>query len=145
MVEGDTRGARVDRKGVTYRPRWRPAGWTGRRHRLGDNKEVFDVEVCICHILTRSEDNTAHTVFLDSTAALSRAQTDRTGPGQALPRATIETRDSRLEARGCSIALRWSPAHRGVEGNEVADEYAKVAAECMGPTCGTCGRLASPS
>ena len=31
--------------------------------------------------------------------------------------------------RSCSITLRWTPAHKGVEGNKVAEEYAKVATE----------------
>ena len=30
--------------------------------------------------------------------------------------------------RGCSITLRWVPAHKGVEGNEVADDFAKTVA-----------------
>ena len=39
----------------------------------------------------------------------------------------------RLEARGCLVTLRRTPAHKGVfEGNEVEDEYAKVVAENVG-------------
>lgn len=55
---------------------------------------------------------------------------DRTGPGQAFARAIIEAAE-RLETRGCSITLRWAPAHRGAEGHEVVDEYAKVAVESV--------------
>lgn len=36
---------------------WRPGGWTGWRHRLGENKEAFDAEVyviyqvlCLCYL-----------------------------------------------------------------------------------------------
>lgn len=30
--------------------------------------------------------------------------------------------------RGRSISLRWAPAHKGVEGNEMVDAFAKAAA-----------------
>lgn len=46
-------------------------------------------------------------------------------------RATNEVAE-RLEASGCSITLRWAPAHKGAEDNEVAGEYAKEVAECAG-------------
>ena len=49
---------------------------------------------------------------------------DRTGPGQALARAVIEL-ERLLILRGCTVAIRWTPAHKGVEGNELADSYAK--------------------
>ena len=61
------------------------AGWTGRRFHLG-NKRVFDAEVyAIYQALrlfdARNKSDAAYTVFSDSTAALSRAQTDRAGRG----------------------------------------------------------------
>ena len=49
----------------------------------------------------REESSASYTAFSDSVAALSRALTDRTGPGQAFARATIEISE-RLGARGCS-------------------------------------------
>ena len=66
--------------------------------------------------------------FSDSQAAIARVQHDRTGPAQALARAAIETVSS-LTDRDSTITLRWTPAHRGVEGNEQADETARRAAE----------------
>ena len=50
--------------------------------------------------------------------------TDRCGPGQALANAIIELEEL-LSRRGCSVTIRWTPAHKGVEGNEVADSCAK--------------------
>ena len=64
------------------------------------------------------------TVYSDSAAAISRAQTDRAGPEQAFVRAIIEITE-KLGACGGTFALRWTPAHKGVEGNEVADDFAK--------------------
>ena len=44
-----------------------------------------------------------------------------------MDRAIIEV-CKRLTTRGSSVTLRWTSAHNGVEGNEVADDYAKEAA-----------------
>ena len=34
-----------------------------------------------------------------------------------------------LSERACAVTIRWTPAYRGVEGNEIADSCAKWAAE----------------
>lgn len=81
---GGPRRARLDRKkGETHRPGWRPAGWTGRRFHLGDNKdaEVYAIYQAFGLSEAREDSNDSSTVISDSTAALSRAQADRTGPG----------------------------------------------------------------
>ena len=39
---------------------------------------------------------------------------------------------SRLASRGNTLTLRWVPSHLGIEGNEVADDWAKRAAEDQG-------------
>lgn len=93
----------------------------------------LDAEVCAIYqalrlFEARSDSGVGYTVFSDSTAAISRAQTGGIGPGQAFSRAIIEASE-RLKNRGCSVTLRWKPSHKGVEGNEVADGCAKQAAE----------------
>ena len=64
---------------------------------------------------------------------------DSVGPGKTFARAIVEIAE-RLEARRCSVTLRWTPAHRGVEGNEVAYDSARVASESacdvLGPNRG---------
>ena len=53
---------------------------------------------------------------------------DRIGPGQAFAGATVEV-TKRLTTQGFSVSLRWVPAHKGVEDNEMAGVFAKAAAE----------------
>ena len=59
-----------------------------------------------------------------------QAQMDRAGPGKTFARAIVEIAE-RLEARRCSVTLRWTPAHRGVEGNVVANDCARVASKSV--------------
>jgi len=35
----------------------------------------------------------------------------------------------RAKEAGVKIEIRWCPSHQGIEGNEVADEWAKLAAD----------------
>ena len=106
--------------------------WTGRRFYLGDNKEVFDAEVfAILQTLRvfdeRGQAGKEYTVFSDCQPAVQRARLDQLGPGQCWARAIIEVA-SRLAARGNSIDICWTPAHRGVGGNDIADGMAREAA-----------------
>ena len=80
--------------------------------------------------LFRLVNSMASVLLVSNRTAFSSAQ-PTTGPGQAFSRAITEIAE-RLEARSCSTTLRWTPARRGVGGNEVADEYANVAAESTG-------------
>ena len=76
----------------------------------------------------RQERGHRYTVFVDSTAAIDRVRSDSIGPGQGFAIAAIEAY-TRIISRSNEVAIRWVPAHQGVPGNEVADEYAKAAAE----------------
>ena len=52
---------------------------------------------------------------------------DAPGPGQEMAIRIIELAQ-RIIDQGNSITIKWTPAHRGVEGNERADRAAKDAA-----------------
>ena len=67
-------------------------------------------------------------MFVDSTSAIDRIRSDKTGPSQRFSVAAIEA-CTRVLARHNEASIRWVPAHHGVLGNEKADEYAKAAAE----------------
>ena len=70
-----------------------------------------------------------YTIFSDSTAAIERVTTDRCCPGQTLTKA-IYHRVRRAPGRQRLLGyIQWDPAHKGVEGNGVADSYVKWAAE----------------
>ena len=100
---------------------------------MGTNKEVFDAEVFAILqaarlLRDRDEESQAYTIFSDSQAAVARIQHDGCGPAQALARTVIDM-TYELRQRGTNVTVRWTPAHRGVEGNEHADMLAKRAAE----------------
>ena len=55
---------------------------------------------------------------------------DDPGPGQKY--ATMARKHIaiiRAEEPGVKIESRWCPSHQGIEGNDVADEWAKLAAD----------------
>ena len=104
---------------------------------MGKDKVVIDAELFAIHrgmkvFLKRQETEAAYTIFSDSTGAIEQVCADRAGPGQASARAVIEL-EGLLVEKGCSVTIRWTPAHKGVEGKEVADSYAGWAA---GSHCG---------
>ena len=113
---------------------WRKKdGWDGRYFHLGRNKEVFDAEgYAISQALlildTRQECGRHYTVFVDSTSAIQRVQTNGIGPGQSF---AVECTEicSRIMSRQNKVTIRWVPAQHGVPGNEKADEFARAAAE----------------
>ena len=66
-------------------------------------------------------------IFTDSTAAMRRIANDAPGPSQEMAIHIIELA-RRIIDQGNTISVRWTPAHRGVDGNERADPAAKDAA-----------------
>jgi len=107
----------------------------GIKTHLGYNQEAFDAE---CAALARALESASRrntvperiTIFTDAQAAIRRMATDEPGPGQKY---ALEARKHvvalQRAAPGIIIEIRWCPAHEGVEGNEKADEWAKLAAE----------------
>ena len=78
-------------------------------------------------LLKRQESGKNYTIFSDSMAAMNLLCTEQTGPGQALAKGIIHL-EKVLNKRGCAGTIQWASAHREVEGNEIADSYAKWAA-----------------
>ena len=106
--------------------------WTRRHFHLGNNKEAFDAETfAIYQVLEICDDDQRsshrYTISSDSQAAIQRIRSDGPGPGQHWARAVTEV-CTRLMARENEVTVLWVPAHSAIEGNEVADVYAKEAA-----------------
>ena len=132
-------GSRLD-DGVTgYSVVWKKRQtWAWVKVHMGNNREAYDAE---CAALARalelaSQRNAAPervTIFLDAQAAIRRIASDEPGPGQQY---ALQTRKHiatlHLSRPGIVIEVQWCPAHKGVAGNEKADECAKVAAEKSG-------------
>jgi len=141
-AEGERAGLTIftdgssDSSGATgYAVTWRSRGkWVGVKTHLGYNQEAFDAE---CAALARALELAARrrtvpgavTIYADAQSAMRRIVADEPGPGQKyaiLARKWVAAlKQARPEVR---IEIRWCPAHEGVEGNEIADEWAKLAA-----------------
>ena len=93
---------------------------------MGYNQEAYEAE---CAALARALESASRrpttperiTIFTDAQAAIRRMASEEPGPGHI---ATL-----RKARPGIIIEIRWCPAHKGVAGNEKADEWAKIAAE----------------
>ena len=90
--------------GRTCIPGRRETSWTGKPHRLGKNKEVFDAELCALYqavkiLDERNELDQTYTIVSDSTAAIECTRSDEIGPGQRFAVAIIEV-CSRRTSRG---------------------------------------------
>ena len=53
---------------------------------------------------------------------------DTSGPNQRFAIPSMEV-CSRILSRDSEVTIRWVPAHSEIPGNEMADEFAKAAAE----------------
>ena len=90
--------------------------------------EVYAISQALLILDTRQECGRHYTVFVDSTSAIQRVQTDGIGPGQSFAVECIEI-CSRIVSRQNKATIQWVPTHHGVPGNEKADEFARAAAE----------------
>jgi len=130
-----TDGSRQEEGAAGYAVAWKDGHtWKGIKTHMGYNQEAFDAE---CTALARALETVARrsplpdhvTIFTDAQAAIRRMASDEPGPEQ---KHALEARRHiaalRRAAPGIAIEIRWCPAHEGVEGNEKADEWAKLAA-----------------
>jgi ribonuclease HI len=132
-----TDGSRLDDGRVGFAVVWAQGTaddltWEGVGESLGDNKEVFDAEVYALAraaqiLANRNETGHQYSIFCDSQTALQRCQDDRPGPGQAFAITFLKWAEKLYES-GNTLCLRWVPGHKDIEGNEVADVWAKSAA-----------------
>ena len=115
---------------------WKNSGtWEGIKTHMGFNQQAYDAE---CAVLARALETAAKrtpapkhvTIFTDAQAAIKRMASDEPGPGQKY---ALEARKHIAALRRAepdiTIEIRWCPAHEGVEGNEQADRWAKLAAD----------------
>jgi len=134
-----TDGSRLDGGATGYSVVWKKGQtWAGVKVHMGNNQEAYDAE---CAALARALELASQrneipervTIFSDAQAAIRRMASDEPGPGQqhAL-QARKHIATLRQSRPGIVIEVRWCPAHKGVAGNEKADEWAKIAAEKPG-------------
>jgi len=146
-----TDGARKEDEWVGCAVVWKEGGrWNKRRTHLGRQKEVFDAEMYAMSEAMKVVDEKAEkekvtrvTVFTDSQATLRRIQSDEPRPGQVLALRTMNWTDA-LARKHIQVEYRWVPAHKGIEGNEEADQQAtKTAYKHCGSYTETQNPLAS--
>lgn len=109
--------------------------------RLGSADEwaVHTAELVAVHLATKiieatvsdtgqqpqSVDN-VFTIISDSQSAIKSISNPSSRPGQHVVRLILKQVEH-LRAQGIQVQLMWTPAHAGVEGNEIADQLAKQA------------------
>ena len=133
-----TDGSRLDDGASGYAVVWKRKNsqiWKGLKTHMGYNQEAFDTE---CAALARALESASRrnttpervTIFTDAQAAIRRMASDDPGPGQKYAlQARRHIATLRRSNPGITVENRWCPAHKGIEGNEKADEWAKIAAE----------------
>lgn len=102
---------------------------------LGQNKEIFDVEMWgISEAIKVAEQKSREvlhclviSIFCDSQTTINNLGKDHSSRGQALKR-QIYQKTEWLVQQGHDISIRWILGHSKIEGNEKADRAAKKAA-----------------
>jgi len=130
-----TDGSRKEDEWVGCAVVWEEEGQRRKRRiHLGRQKEAFHAEmyamseaVNIADEMAEEKEVTRITVFTDSQATLRPIQSDEPGPGQILALRTMNWTDA-LATKNIQVEYRWVPAHKGIEGNEEADQQATKAA-----------------
>jgi ribonuclease HI len=130
-----TDGSRLDDGATGYAVAWQKGqSWVGVRNHMGHNQEAYDAE---CAALARALEEVARrrmvpervTIFTDAQAAIRRMVSEEPGPGQKYAIAARQHIATLRKVRpDITIEIRWCPAHKGIPGNEKADEWAKLAA-----------------
>jgi len=130
-----TDGSRLDSGAAGYAVVWKNGQtWKGIKTHMGYNQEAYDAEcAALVHALESASRNTTPervTIFTDAQAAIRRMASEELGPGQQYAlQARKHIATLRRARPGITIEIRWCPAHKGIAGNQTADEWAKVAAE----------------
>jgi len=130
-----TDGSRKEDDWVGCAVVWEEDGtWNKRRIHLGRQKEAFDAEMYamsetmkVVDEMAERKEVTRVPVFTDSQATLRPIQSDEPGPGQVLALLTMNWTDA-LTRKYIQVEYRWVPAHKGINGNEDADQQATTAA-----------------
>ena len=90
-------------------------GWKGVGFSMGDRQEAYDAELAaiargLLMLAERRDCGRHFTIFMDSQAAIRRAQNDAQGPGKGSTLKIIRLAEH-LNEHGNTIAVRWVPAH----------------------------------
>ena len=73
-------------------------------------------------------------IFSDAQAAIQRMASDETGPGQQYALQARKHITTLHRARkDIVIEIRWCPAHKGVAGNEKANQWANIGKKILHP------------
>jgi len=128
-----TDGSRLDDGAAGYTVVWRNGqSWKCIKTHMGYNQEAYDAE---CAALARALESAWRrpttpervTILTEAQAAIRRISSDEPDPSQQY--AQQARKHIAAQRPGIMIAIRWCPAHQGIAGNEMADEWAKIAAE----------------
>jgi len=130
-----TDGSRKEDEWVGCAVVWEEGGrWRKRRVHLGRQKEAFDAEMYamseamkIADEMAEEKEVTRVAVVTDSLATIKRIHSDEPGPGQVLALRMMNWTDA-LARKNIQVEYWCVPAHRGIEGNEEADQQATKAA-----------------